>query len=148
MNQQFSEKQLTKIEEILKFMVLAASGVLVFSAGLISERDSLPPLSIHLLLISWLALGISAALGILAMMRIPVMMEERKSDHMDNWLVWPARIHQILFAAGVILLSAALANYMLAEVPPETKAPKTISEKEQVELENALPKEPDSYSTH
>jgi hypothetical protein len=72
-----SEDGLKQIVDLLKFTLALATGSLVFSAGLLKEDIKLNCCAKCFLFVSWVALATSAAAGVLAYMRIPMLIAKK-----------------------------------------------------------------------
>lgn len=103
-----SETGLKQIIDLLKFSVVIATGALVFSVGLLKENIKLNSYAKIFLLLSWLALAISVAAGVLAYMRIPTLIAKKDFNMRDRLMEIPGRIHHIAFGTGILLLGIAL----------------------------------------
>lgn len=103
-----SEEGLKQIVDLLKFTIALATGSLVFSAGLLTEDIKLNCLAKFCLFLSWLALAISAAAGVLAYMRIPMLIANQDFNMRDKFMEIPGRIHHISLVVGVLSLGVAL----------------------------------------
>ena len=103
-----SEEGLKQIVDLLKYTIALATGSLVFSAGLLSEDIKLLWWAKFFLFLSWLALATSAAAGVLAYMRIPMLIARKDFNMRDKFMEIPGRIHHISFVVGVLSLGVAL----------------------------------------
>lgn len=104
-----SKDGLKQIVDLLKFTLALATGSLVFSVGLLTENIKLIYCARYFLFFSWLTLAISAAAGVLAYMRIPMLIAEKDYNMRDKFMEVPGKIHHIAFVAGLLSLGAALA---------------------------------------
>jgi hypothetical protein len=64
-------------------------------------------------------LGVAAAAGILALSAIPMMLASANYDRECRFLTWPARVHQLTFAAGILILGISLGSS--SPKPPDNK---------------------------
>ena len=103
-----SKEGLTEVIGFLKFSLALATGSLVFSAGIVKETINLSIETKCLLVASWVILGGSVVSGVLAYMRIPILIAKKDYNLRDSYLETPGRIHQILFGLGTFLLGIAL----------------------------------------
>lgn len=94
--------------EIVKYLMALATGAIVFSAGLLSDKVTLPTAAKWFILFSWAVLAFSTLGGILASMRIPVQLSEQNYDVEDPFLKYPGMIQQLAFLLGIVLLGIAL----------------------------------------
>lgn len=101
--------------DVLKVTLTLATGTLVFSAGLLTEKVKVGTASKYLLVFSWCSLGISILAGALAYMRVPVMIAEGKCDIEDGWFKRPGQVHNVAFLLGVIALGIAMIMILSAE---------------------------------
>jgi len=103
-----SEEGLKQLIDLLKFTLALSTGALVFSAGLLTEDIKLNFPAKCFLFLSWLALATSAAAGVLAYMRIPMLIARRNYDMRDKFMEIPGRVHHIAFVVGLLSLGVAL----------------------------------------
>ena len=108
-----SEEGLKQIVDLLKYTIALATGSLVFSAGLLTEDIELLCWAKFCLFLSWLALATSAAAGVLAYMRIPMLIAKKDFNMRDKFMEIPGRIHHISFVVGVLSLGVALIIVMI-----------------------------------
>jgi len=106
-------KALSAAVEAVKFSLALATGTLVFSAELLKEEVRIGPPAKVLLAASWCILGISIVAGVLAYLRVPVMISEDKPGIHDKWFEWPGRIHHVAFLLGVAILGLAMICILL-----------------------------------
>jgi hypothetical protein len=99
---------LKQLIDLLKFTLALVTGTLVFSVGLLKEAIALNTCAKVFLLFSWLSLTASAAAGVLAYMRIPVLIAKQDYNFRDNRMEKHARFHQIAFIIGLLLLGVTL----------------------------------------
>jgi len=104
---------LEKAGELLKLTLALSTGALVFGVGLVKEQSGLTAPAKWIILVAWTLLGLAAGSGILAISAIPMMMAKGNYDLEDKFLTWPARVHQVTFFVGIILLGVALATALL-----------------------------------
>lgn len=107
-DEQLPENGFNQVVDLLKFTIALATGALVFSAGLLTEDIKLNCGAKFCLFLSWLALATSASAGVLAYMRIPMLIAKRKFNMRDKFMEIPGRIHHISFIVGIISLGVAL----------------------------------------
>jgi preprotein translocase subunit SecG len=105
-----SDKKLAleKACELIKYLTALSTGALVFGAGLAKEDLLQSSTARAVMVASWVFLAISSILGVLAYSRIPMMLSEGTADLNDRYLMFPFRLHQITFIAGILLLGTAL----------------------------------------
>ena len=103
-----SKDGLIETISFLKFSLALATGSLVFSAGIVKDNICLSLETKVLLVLSWIMLGGSVACGVLAYMRIPILIAKENYNLRDSYLEIPGQIHQILFGFGTFLLGVAL----------------------------------------
>jgi len=103
-----SENGLKQIVDLLKFTIALATGSLVFSTGLLTEDINLSCWAKLFLFLSWIALTTSAAAGVLAYMRIPMLIAKRDFNMRDKFMEIPGRIHHISFIVGIVSLGVAV----------------------------------------
>jgi hypothetical protein len=96
--------------DVLKLTLALATGALVFGADFIKEQVVLSSITRLMVMIAWGLLGASAAAGILALSAIPMMVAKQNYNLEDPYLTWPARVHQVAFVLGIILLGVTLAS--------------------------------------
>jgi hypothetical protein len=110
--------------EVLKVTLTLATGALVFGAGLVKDYATFPGFSYVTVLLAWVLLGLSAGAGILALSAVPMMLSKSNYDLEDPYLTWPARVHQLAFAIGILLLGISLARAIrsrpIAEISSKT----------------------------
>lgn len=99
---------LTAAAEVVKYLTALGTGAIVFSAGLLNEKIFLPTSAKWFIFGSWCLLAISVLGGLLAGMRIPVLLSEEKYDLEDEYLKYPGLVQQVTFFFGVVLLGVAL----------------------------------------
>jgi hypothetical protein len=99
---------LEKAADFVNYLLALGTGALVFSAELLKKDYPMSAAARVLILLSWCLLGISIIGGILAYMRIPVMLSEQKYDLEDKYMIWPGRFQQLAFLLGILLLGIAL----------------------------------------
>jgi hypothetical protein len=100
---------LEKTADFVNYLLVLGTGALVFSAELIKKDYPMSPAARVLVLVSWLLLAISILGGIVAYMRIPVMLSEKNYDLEDKYMIWPGRVQQRAFLFGIPVLGFALA---------------------------------------
>jgi hypothetical protein len=110
---------LKQLIDLLKFTLALVTGSLVFSVGLLKEDIAFNTCAKYFLLFSWLALTFSAVAGVLAYMRIPMLIANQDYSMRDKFMEIPARIHQIAFIIGLLLLGVTLviALFLKGEQP-------------------------------
>ena len=104
---------LEKAGDLLKLTLALSTGALVFGVGLAKEQSGFSGVTKWAILIAWILLGVAAASGIIAISAIPMMIARSNYDLEDKFLTWPARVHQVTFIFGIILLGIALAGSLL-----------------------------------
>lgn len=110
-----SEEGLKQVIGLLKFTLALATGALVFSAGLLTEDIQINSPAKCFLLFSWIGLAISAAAGVLAYMRIPMLIAEQNFDMRDKFMEIPGRVHHISFLVGLLSLGGALVIALMSK---------------------------------
>jgi hypothetical protein len=100
---------LEKTADFVNYILALSTGALVFSAELIKKDYPMSLGARDLILISWALLAVSILCGILAYMRIPVMLSEANHDLEDKLMIVPGRIQQVTFLFGMLFLGLALA---------------------------------------
>lgn len=116
--------------DVVKYLTALATGAIVFSAGLLSEKILLSGGAKVWMFLSWLLLAVSVAGGLLAGMRVPVQLSKQNYDLEDKYFEWPIRIQQIAFFLGIVALGVALALILIAHgkseiitAPPPSPSP-------------------------
>jgi len=105
---------LTTAAEFIKYFTALATGALVFSAGLVSDKITLTPIAQWLLTASWALIAASVLGGVLAYARIPIQLAAATYDLEDKWLTYPARGQQVAFILSMLCLAAALFSALTA----------------------------------
>lgn len=100
--------------DVVKYLTALATGAIVFSAGLLSEKIFLSGGAKVWIFLSWFLLAVSVAGGLLAGMRVPVQLSKQNYDLEDKYFEWPIRIQQIAFFLGIVALGIALALILIA----------------------------------
>lgn len=100
---------LEKTADFVNYILALATGALVFSAELIKKDYPMSLVARDFILASWFLLGVSIACGILAYMRIPVMLSEANHDLEDKFMTIPGKFQQGAFFLGMLFLGFALA---------------------------------------
>ncbi|HYM77613.1 MAG TPA: hypothetical protein VE377_16695 [Candidatus Dormibacteraeota bacterium] len=103
---------LEKTADFVNYVLALATGALVFSAELIKKDYPMTPLARNLVLASWFLLSLSVVGGMLAYMRIPVMLSDSNYDLEDKFLTPPGKVQQIAFFVGIIVLGVALGTLL------------------------------------
>jgi|RhiMethySRZTD1v2_1073278.scaffolds.fasta_scaffold204888_3 hypothetical protein len=102
--------------EFLKYTIALGGGALVFGAGLVGDKLTLPTPAAWLVLISWVLLGLSVAAGVLDYGHIIVMVDESKYNwRRDRLFMWLGQLHQVFFVVGMFLLGVALAIALITK---------------------------------
>jgi hypothetical protein len=110
---------LEKATDLLKVTVALSTGALVFSAGLTKEHLDFALWQTLVLVAAWALLAVAAASGLMAVSAIPPMLAKKDYNLENKFLTWPARIHQITFAIGILLLGIALASLLFRGAPAD-----------------------------
>lgn len=96
--------------EFVKYTIALGGGALVFGAGLVGDKLTLPWGAAWALMLSWLLLGLSVGAGVGAYGRIIVKIEESKYGWRNDLLFMRlGQWHQGLFVFGMFFLGLALA---------------------------------------
>jgi hypothetical protein len=103
---------LEKTADFVNYVLALGTGALVFSAELIKKDYPMTSGARALILVSWFLLSLSVVGGILAYMRIPVMLSEKNYDLEDKFLTPPGKIQQLAFFIGIIVLGVALGTLL------------------------------------
>lgn len=111
--------------EVIKYLLALATGAIVFSAGLLTDKVALSPLAKWFILISWCVLALSVVGGILANMRVPIMLTEQNYNVEDKFLKYPGLVQQLAFVFGIVLLGFALSIILYAHTQDGQKASPT-----------------------
>ena len=114
---------LEKAGELLKLTLSLSTGALVFGAALVKEQLDFSGATKWAVIWAWTLLALAAASGILAISAIPMMIAKSNYDLEDKFLTWPARVHQITFIIGIVLLGFALALSLLKSAKPKDQQP-------------------------
>jgi hypothetical protein len=118
--------------EVVKYLTALATGAIVFSAGLLSEKILISGWAKAWIFLSWVLLAISVAGGLLGGMRVPVQLSKQNYNLQDKYFEWPIRIQQITFFLGIVALGIAMALILVAHgksesvtepPPPATPSP-------------------------
>lgn len=113
---------LDKAGEFLKLSLSLATGALVFGVALVKEQLVLSGFAKSMVIGAWLLLAAAAASGILALAAIPMMVAKENYDLEDKFLTVPARIHQVTFVLGMILLGGAAVTLLNTGKPQGSDA--------------------------
>jgi hypothetical protein len=100
---------LEKTADFVNYLLALATGALVFSAELVKKDYPMSPAARVLILVSWCLLAVSILGGMLAYMRIPVMLSERNYNLEDKYMTWPGRAQQLAFLFAIVFLGCGLA---------------------------------------
>lgn len=111
-------KAITIALDVIKLTLALATGSLVFSAGLLTEKLTFSCALRFWLIGSWILLGVSVIGGVLGMMRIPMIVHDGNPDVNDKLLTYCMRIHHLSFIAGIILLGIALTQILTTATAP------------------------------
>lgn len=114
---------LEKAGELLKLTLSLSTGALVFGAALVKEQLDFSGATKWAVIGAWVLLSLAAASGILAISAIPMMVAKSNYDLEDKFLTWPARVHQVTFIIGIVLLGFALASSLLKASKPKDEKP-------------------------
>jgi hypothetical protein len=107
---------LDKSADFVTYLLALGTGALVFSMELIKKDYPTSPFIRTFLLISWCLLAVSIFCGIVAYMRIPVMLSEQNYDLEDKHLAFPGITQQLAFLFGIVSLGVALSIILWARV--------------------------------
>ncbi len=122
---------LEKTADYVNYLLALGTGALVFSAELIKKDYTLTYVARIFIIASWVALAASVLLGIVAYMRIPVMLSEQNYDLEDKYMIRPGKGQQIAFLIAIPLLGAALGillfNRPLQAAEPDKPPPISIT---------------------
>lgn len=99
---------LEKTADFVNYALALGTGALVFSAELIKKDYPMTPAARLFVLASWFLLSLSVVGGMLAYMRIPVMLSEGNYDLEDKYLTPPGKTQQVAFFFGILSLGLAL----------------------------------------
>lgn len=106
--------------DVVKYLTALATGAIVFSAGLLSEKILISGWSKSWIFLSWVLLSVSVAGGLLGGMRVPVQLSKQNYDLQDKYFEWPIRIQQITFFLGIVALGIAMALILVAHGKSES----------------------------
>lgn len=123
-----TKEALVTAENLIKYTLLFTTGVLVFSAGLVSEDINLTNPAKIFLLISWLSLTLSILVGTLALSRIPVMLSEGNYNIEDKYLTYPYRAFQALSMVGIVSVGLVLALALFSGGGETIESPTTAED--------------------
>jgi hypothetical protein len=110
-----SNQSLVAVQDLLKISVGFAAGCLVFSTGLLSDNIEFTIIPKLLLGWSWIMLAFSIAMGVLAYMRIPILIAENNNDVHDKYMAIPGRIHHVSFIMGIFLLGFTIISVLMSK---------------------------------
>jgi hypothetical protein len=99
---------LEKAADFVNYLLALGTGALVFSAELIKKDYPMSSVARDFVLFSWFLLAISVLGGIIAYMRIPVMLSEKNYDLEDRYMIRPGRVQQLSFLIGIPALGMSL----------------------------------------
>jgi hypothetical protein len=113
--------------EVVKYLTALATGAIVFSAGLLSEKILISGWAKGWIFLSWVLLAVSVAGGLLGGMRVPVQLSKQNYDLQDKYFEWPIWIQQIALgiAMALILVAHGKSESITEPPPPATPSPQS-----------------------
>jgi len=126
-DQQAGQNALEAALDWTKVSTGLATGALVFGTGLLDSAELVPAVRCWLVA-SWVLFGLSVLGGLFAQARLPVMMRGQTYNLEDKAYTTPARIQQVTFFIGVVLLLISLVIILFHRSTLETLAAGTAKE--------------------